>query len=84
MITREWLGAYARSSQGEDLGQIYAIYVDDQTDQPEFAAVRLADTGTWLVPLARATAQDEMVQLAYAWDQVQAVPVVAAGDRISR
>ena len=79
---REWLGAYAQSSQGEDLGQIDAIYVHDQTDEPVFAAVRLDGTRTWLVPLAHATAQGDVVQLAYAWDQVQAVPVLTAGDHL--
>ena len=50
-------GAPVRGSDGEKLGKVDAIYFDDDTDQPEWAAVKSGLFGSHvsLVPLAQAS-----------------------------
>lgn len=81
---RDLLGARARDAQGEELGTVDAIYVDDQTEKPEFAAVRVSDTGTALVPLARAEEQDGALRVAYPRDKVEGAPPAPTGEGLTQ
>ena len=57
-------GRTAVDLNGQELGVIEAIYLDRQTQQPEWVAVRTGRTETSLAPLAGAESRDEAVQLA--------------------
>lgn len=66
-------GQVAFDRQGEELGTIGAVYVDNDTEEPEWAAVDLG-SGMALVPLAGATAVAGGVQVAYDAEEVEDAP----------
>lgn len=80
---RHLLGTHARDPRGDELGMIDAIYVDDRTARPEFAAVRLSEAAPSLVPLARAREHDGVLLVAYTREQVRDAPAVDAGEALS-
>ena len=51
-------GATVRTSQGDKIGKVAQVYLDDQTGQPEWVTVRTGLFGTKesFVPLAAAPA----------------------------
>jgi uncharacterized protein (TIGR02271 family) len=82
MLTTEQLrnviGRDAYGSDGERIGRTDQIFLDDQTGQPEFAALHtgLFGMNTTLIPLAQATFDGKMLRLPYAKDQVKGAPNV--------
>lgn len=78
MLTKEkakyLVGTPATDPQGMELGRVDAIYVDEQTDRPEFAAVRLSEPAPSLVPLAAAAERDGALRVAYPRSQVLGAP----------
>ena len=61
---------------GDKLGTIDAIYLDDETGQPEWATVTsgLFSAKTAFVPLAQAQAMGDSVQVPYDKQQVKDAP----------
>ncbi len=57
-------GKTAFDLSGEELGLVDAVYLDQQTSEPEWVAVRTGRTETSLAPLAGATVTDAGVALA--------------------
>jgi stress response protein YsnF len=82
MLTTEQLGDVigrdAYGSDGERIGRTDQIFLDDQTGQPEFAALHTGLFGmkTTLVPLAQAVFNGEVLRLPYAKEQVKSAPNV--------
>jgi uncharacterized protein (TIGR02271 family) len=71
---------------GDKLGTIDAIYLDDETGQPEWALVTsgLFIAKTAFVPLARAQATGDRVQVPYDKDQVKDAPSMETDGQLSQ
>jgi len=74
-LTR-WKGQEVVDPTGDKIGKIEDIYLDEQTDQPEWLAVRTGLFGRRItfVPLAEAQPADEYVAVPYTKDQVKEAP----------
>jgi hypothetical protein len=71
-----WIDRPAFDPNGDEIGVIADIYVDDATGEPEWLALK-ADRGSGrlsFVPLAGAGTQDDGVAVAYDKDLVTSVP----------
>jgi uncharacterized protein (TIGR02271 family) len=83
---QSWQGRIMVDPAGDKLGTIDAIYLDDDTGQPEWATVTtgLFGTKSTFVPLAQAQATGDSVQVPYGKDQVKAAPYMAADGSLSQ
>jgi uncharacterized protein (TIGR02271 family) len=73
---RSWQGATMVDRDGDKVGTIQAVYVDDQTGEPEWA---LVDTGLFgtrstFVPIARAGGSGDQVQVPYEKQRIKDAP----------
>ena len=82
----EWRGRTLIGQDGEKIGKIDEIYVDQQNQQPEWARVTtgLFGTNSSFVPLAGATPQGEDVVVHVTKDQVKDSPQVDSDEEISQ
>ena len=73
-----WRGHDVVDPSGDRIGEIADIYLDEQTDQPEWLAVRTGLFGRRLsfVPIAEAQAAGDYVAVPYTKDQVKDAPNV--------
>jgi PRC-barrel domain len=73
---RSWQGATLVDRDGSRVGTIDAIYVDDQTGEPEWALVNtgLFGTKSSFVPLAQASGSGDQVQVPYEKQLVKDAP----------
>jgi uncharacterized protein (TIGR02271 family) len=73
---RSWQGRTMVDRDGDRIGEIDAIYVDDQTGEPEWALVNTGFFGTrsTFVPIAQATAHGDQVQVPYEKQRVKDAP----------
>ena len=73
-----WIGTDAYDVNGDKIGEIDAIYYDDQTGRPEWMAIRTGFFGlnTSFVPMAGGTVRDGKLHLPYTKDQVKDAPNV--------
>jgi uncharacterized protein (TIGR02271 family) len=73
-----WRGHDVVDPSGDTIGEIADIYLDEQTDQPEWLAVRTGLFGRRLsfVPLAEAQPSGDYVAVPYTKDQVKDAPHV--------
>lgn len=73
------------SSDGEKVGSIGQIYLDDQTGNPSFATVKTGMFGTseTFVPLAEASLKGNDLNVPYTKDQVKDAPRVEADGSIT-
>ena len=67
-------GRMAFDQAGIEIGEIEAVYLDGETNRPEWAAVRTGRSETSLAPLAGAVVTDAGVQLAVDHRLVQRGP----------
>ena len=83
---QNWQGRAMVDRDGAKLGTIDAIYLDDDTGQPEWATVTtgLFGTRTTFVPLAQAQAMGDSVQVPYQKDQVKDAPSMEAEAQLSQ
>jgi uncharacterized protein (TIGR02271 family) len=83
---QSWQGRTMVDPAGDKLGTIDAIYLDDETGQPEWATVTSGLFGTTaaFVPLAGAQAMGDSVQVPYDKAQVKAAPTMEAGGSLSQ
>jgi uncharacterized protein (TIGR02271 family) len=81
-----WQGRTMVDPAGDKLGTIDAIYLDDETGQPEWATVTsgLFAAKTAFVPLAQARDTGDSVQVPYAKQQVTDAPVMPADGSLSQ
>jgi uncharacterized protein (TIGR02271 family) len=82
----EWRGRTVVDRDGEKIGKLNEIYLDRETNQPEWALVNtgLLGTKSSFVPLKGATATGEDVRVAYANDQVKDAPSIEADGELSK
>jgi uncharacterized protein (TIGR02271 family) len=73
---RSWQGRTMVDRDGDRIGNIDAIYVDDQTGEPEWALVNTGFFGTrsTFVPIAQATARGDQVQVPYEKQRIKDAP----------
>ena len=73
-------------SAGDKLGTIDAIYLDDETGQPEWATVTsgMFIAKTAFVPLAQAQDTGDSVQVPYDKDQIKGAPTMEADGQLSQ
>jgi uncharacterized protein (TIGR02271 family) len=69
-------GSAVTDRDGRKLGKVYSVYYDNETDRPEWAAVKSGLFGTHvsLVPLATAEFDGRELQVPYDKDQLQSAP----------
>ena len=72
------VGRTAYDSNGEKIGSVGHIYLDDETGQPEFASVNtgLFGLNESFVPISNATLQDDRLVVPFTKDQVKDAPNV--------
>jgi uncharacterized protein (TIGR02271 family) len=82
---RSWQGATMVDLDGDKIGTIEAIYVDDQTGEPEWALVNtgLFGTKSSFVPLAQASGSGDQVQVPYQKQLVKDAPRVDTDQHLS-
>ena len=83
---KAWQGQDVRGPDGEKLGSISDIYLDRETDQPEWVAIRTGLFGTKVsfAPLAHARQTGDGVQLPYTKDQIKDAPKADADGELSQ
>jgi uncharacterized protein (TIGR02271 family) len=83
---QSWQGRTMVDPAGDKLGTIDAIYLDDETGQPEWATVTsgLFGTKAAFVPLAQAQDTGDSVQVPYDKDQVKDAPSMEADGQLSQ
>jgi uncharacterized protein (TIGR02271 family) len=83
---RSWQGRTMVDPAGDKLGTIDAIYLDDETGQPEWALVYtgLFTAKTTFVPLVQAQDIGDSVQVPYDKQQVIDAPSMEAGGQLSQ
>lgn len=71
---------------GERVGKIEDIYLDAQTDEPEWALVStgLLHTGRRFVPLGDAVLDHDAVKVRFATEQIEDAPEIPSDGEISR
>ena len=83
---KTWRGQDAYGRDGEKLGSIEDIYLDRETGEPEWVAIKTGLFGSKLsfAPLAQATTSGDGVRLPYDKNQVKDAPNVEADGRLSQ
>ena len=83
---QSWQGRTMVDRDGDKLGRVEAIYLDDETGQPEWATVTrgLFSAKAAFVPLAQAQAMGDSVQVPYDKDQVKNAPSMEADGQLSQ
>ena len=73
---REVVGSTAYTSDGEKLGKVGHLFLDDQTSRPEFVSVNtgLFGTNETFIPIADATYDGERLTVPYSKDKVKRRP----------
>ena len=79
-------GQTAVGPSGEKIGTIEAVYFDNETDKPEWLAVKTGLFGMResFVPLANASVQGDSVAVAYGKDKVKDAPNIDADGELSQ
>jgi stress response protein YsnF len=82
----EWRGRTVIDRDGEKVGKLGEIYLDRETNQPEWALVNtgLLGTKSSFVPLQGATPAGDDVRVAYSKDQVKDAPSIDADGELSQ
>jgi uncharacterized protein (TIGR02271 family) len=81
-----WRGREVVGSDGEKIGSLKEIYLDEQTGQPEWAIVNTGMLGTKsnFVPLAGAKPSGEDVQVQFTKEQVKDAPSASGDGELSQ
>ena len=80
-----WRDRTAYDSNGDKIGDIKEIYLDEETGQPEWALINTGMFGTKsnFVPVEGGSAQGDDVRLQFTKDQVKNAPQVDADEELS-
>ena len=82
----EWRGSDVVDRDGDKIGKLEEIYLDDQTGKPEWALVKTGMFGGRgsFVPLAQAQQQGDAITVPYEKDQVKDAPNIDGDERLSQ
>src|ERR671937_727493 len=80
-----WRGRKVLDAEGQAVGTFDEIYLDEDTDRPAWAAVRLGILGIRrrIVPLAGAEAQGDKVRMPFGKDRIRSAPKIDAEGWVS-
>jgi len=83
---RNWIGRTAFGADGDKIGKIDDIYMDEQTGQPEWLAVSTGLFGSRVsfVPITGASSQGDDVRVEYTKQQVKDAPNADADGALSQ
>ena len=79
----EWPGRAVLDSNGERLGEVREIYLDQSTARPEWVLVLIEGGGRY-VPLAGASVEGDSLRVAFAHEQVRSAPDFGGDKRIDQ
>jgi uncharacterized protein (TIGR02271 family) len=81
-----WVGHTLVDRDGDKIGKVSEIYMDEDTGQPEWIAVNTGRFGSRIsfVPLAGATARGDDLQIDFTEEQVKDSPNAEADGRLSQ
>jgi uncharacterized protein (TIGR02271 family) len=84
-VTR-WRGRTMIASDGDKIGKIDEIYLDEETGRPEWALVNTGLLGmkSNFVPLTTATSEGDEVRVDYTKDQVKDAPGIDPDEQLSQ
>jgi uncharacterized protein (TIGR02271 family) len=76
---RDLIGATAYSSDGQKIGKVGQLFLDDQSGQPEFVTVNTGLLGTKenFVPVSGATVEEDRLTVPFSKDTITDAPSVA-------
>jgi uncharacterized protein (TIGR02271 family) len=82
----EWRGRDVMDRDGDKIGKLEEIYLDDETGKPEWALVKTGMFGGRgsFVPLAEARQHDEAITVPYEKGQVKDAPNIDGDERLSQ
>jgi uncharacterized protein (TIGR02271 family) len=82
----QWRGAEVVDASGDKVGKVEEIYLDQQTDQPEWALVKtgLFGSKSTFVPLAGANPDGDTLRVPYEKDQIKDAPRIDPEQELSR
>jgi uncharacterized protein (TIGR02271 family) len=82
---REWIDQELVDSNHDKIGKISEVYLDRQTGEPKFVAVKtgLLGSNVSLVPIEDSEAHDDRVAVPYSKDQVKDAPDIDADAELS-
>jgi sporulation protein YlmC with PRC-barrel domain len=82
----EWRGRNVVDENGDKIGKLEDVYLDEETSRPEWAAVHTGLFGRRksLVPLSQAAPDGDDLRVPYAAEHVKEAPSVDADDRLSQ
>ena len=83
----DWLGKVVVDRDGERIGKLQDVYVDVETDEPQFGTVKEGVFGRHLtfVPLAGVLVSPESLQVATTKDKVRSAPDIdLEGEELSQ
>jgi sporulation protein YlmC with PRC-barrel domain len=82
----QWRGADLIDSSGQKVGKVEEIYLDQETDQPEWALVRtglFAGKGTF-VPLVGASPEGDHLRVPHTKEQIETAPPIDPEQELSQ
>jgi uncharacterized protein (TIGR02271 family) len=81
-----WRGREVRDSDGNKIGSVEEVYLDDQTGKPEWLAVKTGLFGSKqsFVPIEGASPSGDAISVSYAKDQVKDAPGVDPDGELSQ
>jgi uncharacterized protein (TIGR02271 family) len=78
------IGQNVAASDGGTIGTVEEIYLDQQTDKPEWALVKTGTTGSRFVPLASASTEADSLKVPFEAQKVKDSPDVMADGELSQ
>ncbi|MDP8978791.1 MAG: PRC-barrel domain-containing protein [Actinomycetota bacterium] len=81
-----WRGQTMHDAEGEEIGEIAEIYLDDETGQPEWALVHtgLLGTKSTFVPVAQASGESGQIRVNYSKATVKDAPRIDTSQELSQ
>lgn len=78
------LAGHVLDSDGNKIGEVAQVYLDDESGQPEWVTVNTGPFGTSesFVPLVAASVDGENVRIPFSKEQVEGAPRVDDGDHL--
>src|SRR5215211_6390450 len=80
-----WTGRDVLAPDGERLGAVEMIFLDEETDRPEWVLVRLDDDGDGpaFVPLAGATVEERSIRVEHDRAKVASAPTIGVDETLT-
>jgi len=82
----EWTGHTVVDNDGDKIGSVEEVYLDTETDEPEWLAVKTGLFGTKVsfVPIAQASETGDDIRVPYSKDQVKGAPKADTDQELSQ